>query len=92
MPHWEEGRSKPKKTFTQFRWTDTVIEGLVLVEDKSNTLDENGKMKVRKALLATVLAAACAVDCRGNLSLTYRPLAADRGSERSPAIVLQFLQ
>ncbi len=46
MPHWEEARGKPKKTFTQYRWTDTVIEGWVLVEDKSGMLDEHGKSKV----------------------------------------------
>ncbi len=46
MPHWEEARQKPKKTFTQYRWTDTVIEGWVLVEDKSGLLDEHGKSKV----------------------------------------------
>ena len=46
MPHWEEGRQRRKKEWTQYRWTDTVIESQVLLEDKSTLLDEFGKSKV----------------------------------------------
>ncbi len=58
MPHWETYRDAPKKTFTQYSWTSTVLDGLALLEDRSDLLDENGKSKVWCCACSCV-AAAC---------------------------------
>ncbi len=44
---WEANKSLPMKEYTKWRYTDVVIEGRQLVEDKSYLLDEHGKSKVR---------------------------------------------